>query len=293
MDTVSSEQSVLALAKRHARTLATAQDDQMLLRLRLALQIPRFASPQVGDVVAEEARRLLGRIRRDQAEVDWRFREPLSDLSRFRVVRVPDSVADTIHHRFHYIGSRREGIHLAMVPEDWQPSDPPCTLFTFSQLDLAHVQDLIKDLGFETGNALVLSRSYTFRWAPRNSFSHGFAQCLGLLREKVLPNLEWLVSYVNSNVGFTGSSYFAAGWSILAREMATKYNYLDGDYITRRELRARYGTSDQARLSQLLGRRLQHSQISLAPLFIHAFPVSARAVRVRKRVQPSDLPNRS
>ena len=288
-----SELPIVELSEQCALRLSKAEDDRMLLRLRLALHIPRFTPPATDDYVLPEARRLLSVIRQDQFGLDWRNREAVPDLSKLRVVRFPDAAAKTVHRGFHYLRSGREGLHLAMVPAEWQTDHPPCSLWTFSELDLPHVQRVIDGLGFDPGKCLVLSRSYTFRWAPRNAFSYGFAKCVAFLRDEAYPDLDWLVSYVNLNVGFTGSSYLAAGWSILAREMSPSYTYLDGDYITRRNLRAEYGTGDYGVLSVRLGDRIQRSQIPLEPLLVLAFPVSKAAVEIRKSIERSDIPNRS
>jgi len=186
------------------------------------------------------------------------------------VLAVVDAVAETVHERFHYLGRSRAGTHLGMVPTEGRTDDLPCSLWTFSELDLPHVQTVVGGMGFDPRNCLVLSRSYTFRWAPRNTFSYGFAKCVAVLRDEIHPELDWLVSYVNPNVGFTGSSYFAAGWSVLAREISPSYSYLDGEYITRRKLRAEFGTADYDELSTRLGPRIQQSRMTLEPLLVLA-----------------------
>jgi hypothetical protein len=48
------------------------------------------------------------------------------------------------------------------------------------------------------------------------------------------------VTYVNPNMGFTGSSYRASGWHLLGTEPGTTYRYLDERYITDRALSAAF-----------------------------------------------------
>ena len=82
---------------------------------------------------------------------------------------------------------------------------------------------------------------------------------------------EILLTYLNPNLGFTGASYRAANWTLLAYECGTRYQYIDSQYVTDRDLIGKYGTDNPMRLSQTLGTRLQVVHYGLAPLKIFAY----------------------
>jgi len=61
---------IVRLSERCASRVAHLDDDLMLLRLRLALHIPRFSPPATDEDVGSEAYRLLNAIREDQSDLD-------------------------------------------------------------------------------------------------------------------------------------------------------------------------------------------------------------------------------
>jgi hypothetical protein len=137
----------------------------------------------------------------------------------------------------------------------------------------------------EEGQALVLSRVYSLAWAPRNSLSHILARAARLLRERE-PRPRLLFTYLNPNVGFDGASYKAANWSLYGCEQGTRYAYLDQEYITDRELTARFGTSDAEVLAAALPGRIEFSAMPLRPLEMYAYPLDHR---LRRQLSGSEL----
>jgi hypothetical protein len=128
----------------------------------------------------------------------------------------------------------------------------------------------------------VLSRVFAFDWVPSNTISFLLRRLVGRVRH-ANENVRVLLTYVNPNLGFTGASYRGSNWSKVAVETGTRYAYLDGDYVTDRELGRIFGTTDEGRLRARLGERLSYSRMPLQPLSIYAYAVD-RHVGARLRV---------
>jgi hypothetical protein len=113
--------------------------------------------------------------------------------------------------------------------------------------------------------ARVVSRVFVFEGAPRNSISYLLSR---VAREERHLGVTDLLTYVNPNMMFSGSSYRASGWRQLGSEPGTTYRYLDGRYITDRELASRYGARGDEGYKYLLGQRFAKSVMPLAPLLV-------------------------
>src|SRR5207302_1161359 len=107
-----------------------------------------------------------------------------------------------------------------------------------------------------------------FPGAPRNTISRllGF---VGRAEAQRLGTRQFL-TYVNPNLGFSGTSYLASGWKLVGDEPGTRYRYVDGRYLTDRELVRRYGSCDNETLSKALGPRFGWSSMTLLPLLVFA-----------------------
>ena len=286
------ESQVRQLLGALAKWLSLPGDDQLLLRLRLALSAPRFETSTWrpdGGPLADEGRQILARIRRDQGPfAAWRCAEP-SELTSLTLEEVEPSTANAINTRFHYIGTERTGYHLGLFNRGSR--NAPLTSLTFSELDLPHVRRLLDDV-LPGGSAIVLSRAYSFRSAPKNAFSYALARAVPRL-QAIWRELDLIVSYVNPNVGFTGSSYRASGWEQIAEEVGTTYFYANGSYVTRRELLRRYGSTDLTELSKITRQDIEVSRVPLMPLKLFALPTSTRAAEALARAEIIQLDNLS
>lgn len=269
------------------RPLARPEDDILCARLRLLLQLPRFQPTEMPASAAmqAEAIRVLDTIREAQLPYSrWRHAPPASAFTPAQELRVLSAashvqpvaadLATTIHTRFHYIGTVRQGLHFGLY--DREEDEVPCTLLTFSPFDLVPLTGFLPE-GVTPGEVCVLSRAYSFRWAPRNSFSFAFRRALVVLR-RALPELRLMLTYVNPNLGFSGASYAASNWAPFAQE-ATLYHYLDGQYITWRELERRFSCVDPSLLTGMLGERLTRSAMPLEPLRLLEFSLNEPAHR--------------
>jgi hypothetical protein len=256
--------------------LVQVGDDTLLAELRFLLQMARFTPAELANPAVRKAEgcRVLERIRREQQGfAHWHQGpgEKVLALGGAFVTVVADDVARAICQKFHYIGTPREGVALGLYRSASAVEEPPSTLLVFSRFDLErHYRALPPPCSPD--NVLVLSRVYSFRWAPRNAFSYCFRRALRFLRD-VFPSLAMVLTYVNPNLGFTATSYLAANWLFFSEEATTSYDYLDGDYITRRELQRRFGYAALGELKTLLSERLTHSRLPLAPLQLWCYPL--------------------
>ncbi|GIW76750.1 MAG: hypothetical protein KatS3mg104_1813 [Phycisphaerae bacterium] len=158
------------------------------------------------------------------------------ELSLFRLSA--DDVATTaraIFENFHYLNSFRPDAQYFALGVS---KSHPCSFFSLSAFDLPHLLPAIgaaADTTVAPGRILVLSRAYAFRWAPHNWASHGISELLRMVREQY-PQVEALVTYLNPNLGFTGRSYVASNWGLIATEKLSTISYLNRRYITARRV---------------------------------------------------------
>lgn len=174
---------------------------------------------------------------------------------------------ETITRRFHYLRSPRpDGNAYALSTGDGNV----IAICVCSPLDVPRIRDLLVSNGRNSRNARVVSRVFACENAPRNSISYLLSRCA---QEERRRGTSDLVTYVNPNLGFTGVSYRASGWTLLGDEPGTTYRYLDGRYITDRELHKRFGPLEDPEYRRLLGNRFAISIMPLDPLLIFHFPI--------------------
>jgi len=199
------------------------------------------------------------------------------DLRASHLAALPEHVARVIHERRHYLGSFHAGTHLGLVLPD---SNRPLSLVTLSPLD---VQSLILRLppDVEPSSVMVLSRLYSLLDAPKNTLSFTLSKTFQWLRTQ-RPVVKLLLTYLDRNLGFSGSIYRATNWHMFGHELKQAYLYLDGEYVTHRELKRRFGTYEWSTLLPLLGDRISRSSIELAPLDVYAFRLDSPAMGQRR-----------
>ena len=189
------------------------------------LHLPRFSPDELAgsQLLTGEIERLALRTAqlldgyRDLLAID-----PIGLLHKndVRIDLVSASLASAVHERFHYLGAAREGTHYGLFHA--AAPDFPAAVATVSPLDVEHLR------GQPSGKpAGILSRVFAFPWAPRNSISF----LLGAVARR-LPCI--LFTYVNPNLGFSGSSYRSANWEFRGTK-GILYRYLEGNYVTARQ----------------------------------------------------------
>lgn len=241
------------------------------LHLQALLQLPRLAdirgfvpSAMVDSLLAELVQELP---RATEWLVPHASASPRSLC--FRGVN-PDTAHDVME-RFHYLRSpRTDGRSYGLSTGDGRL----VALCVSSPLDVKGLRELLSSRARPTEFARVMSRVFAFEGAPNNSISFMLSRAG---REERSFGVTDLVTYVNPNMGFTGSSYRASGWDLLGTEPGTRYRYLDGRYTTDRELAGRFGRHDDEEYYRLLGPRFAVSVMPLEPLLVFHARLAQRA----------------
>lgn len=231
------------------------------LHLQALLQLPRLADRE-GLVPTELAEPLLRDLADElSASEAWSVARFAGTSPRsLRFVEVGLDEAREVMERFHYLRSPRlDGRNYGMV----SPEGRLVALCVSSPLDVNSLAELLHREQRVASSARVVSRVFAFEGAPSNTISYLLSRAARA--ERRLGITDW-VTYVNPNMGFTGTSYLASGWQRFGEEPGTTYRYLDDRYITDRQLAARFGSQDDNGYRRLLGERFAKSTIPLAPL---------------------------
>jgi hypothetical protein len=225
------------------------------LKARVLLHLPRYSPEELSSpgVISNEIERLAIRTMGLQGRFKaWANQEPISrfESARALVTEASEDTAKIIHERFHYISSFRRGRHFALR---FMGQEAPAVLATVSEMDVQKLKPHLPT--FQENRTLLLSRMFSFRWAPLNSISYLLGAVGRWLRKE--GQIDSLVTWVNPNVGFRASSYRAANWQYVGHE-PTVYRYIEGNYVTARQL-----YRDSQALSST---RVDTSKLRLEPL---------------------------
>jgi hypothetical protein len=248
------------------------------LLLQALLQLPRIANED-GRVSQIDAHELLRELALElPSGPEWQVRSWPSDVTFLRYGPLERVDADRIMERYHYLRSARtDGRAYALFTD----LDEIGAVAISSPLDVRHIQQLLAETTTRARRARVISRVFVFEGSPANSISYLLARVARSERE---CDVSDLVTYVNPNVGFTGVSYRASGWTNLGVEAGTKYRYIDQRYITSRRLESMFGAHDDQTYSELLGPRFGVSTMQLAPLLLFHTRIDKLTSTTRARV---------
>jgi hypothetical protein len=191
---------------------------------------------------------------------------PVCSLHSAVLKEIRSEIAQQMHEGAHYLGGFHEGIHLGLVCHS---SADPFSLVTLSPLD---VQTLIEKLpvGVGSSEVLVVSRLITAPEAPKNTLSFTLGRVFAWVRNH-RGAIKLLLTYLDPNLGFSGSVYRATNWFLFATEPKRPYLYLDGEYITSRDLRCRFGFHHWETPESAVGDRLSRSSVPLRPLEAYGY----------------------
>ena len=230
------------------------------LHLQALLQLPRLADTD-GFVPRSAIDPLLAELAEELPDRDeWVVPDAGSSPRLLRFHGVDADAARDVMQRFHYLRSpRTDGRAYGLSTRVGNL----VALCVSSPLDVGRLRELVASRGGSAEFARVASRVFAFEGAPSNSISYMLSRAA---REEQRLGVTDFVTYVNPNMGFTGSSYRASGWHLLGTEPGTTYRYVDDRYTTDRELAARFGQHDDRAYHCLLGRRFSVSVMSLEPL---------------------------
>jgi len=245
------------------------------LERQVLLHLPKFDCIELArpEIVSAEAKRLAFRLSNLRSGYESFFRNPALDLSTGDTYldRVSDDLAEAIHERFHYLCSfRRDAIHLGLWLRSTTGEVPRLvSLLSLSPFDLEHIKPALPE-DVDSSQVKVLSRLYSFDWAPKNTMSFFIGRAFAWVKQN-LPGIRMLVTYLDPNLGFRGSVYKATNWLLWCLETSTRYLYLNGNYITDRAVKRQFGTYNIELLNAVLGPRLRVSLQPLKPLQILAY----------------------
>jgi hypothetical protein len=237
------------------------------LYLEALLQLPRLADV-FGHVPIVAVEKLLPELAEELPPgPEWVVHDAGRSPRFLTFGRVDADAANDVMLRFHYLHSpRTDGRAYGLRTY----SGRLVAVCVSSPLDVKLMRDLLAKAGRSARSPRVLSRVFAFVGAPNNTISYVLSR---VAREERSERVTDLLTYVNPNMTFTGSSYLASGWQQIGTEPGTKYRYLDNRYITDRQLQARFGALDDPAYYRLLGSRFATSLMPLAPLIIFHTPL--------------------
>ena len=239
------------------------------LSVRVLLHLPRVAS-QEGWVTRQEAQREL-RISAQGLQDDIRAVSSQVSSEEFKLrdlvfEEIEASRALPFLQSLHYLRSTRQGsLYFALV----DPIDRlPITVCSLSPLEWRRVANQIsKQFDISPRRVWEISRVYSVDAAPRNAISSLLSKVRKHMRRSG-DSTDLLVTAVDPNLGFTGASYRAANWQHWMSVRARPYIYENGRYITPRQLRERFGTSNLVELQVKYPGRFQQSRARLLDTMI-------------------------
>jgi hypothetical protein len=232
------------------------------LHLQALLQLPRVAD-ECGFVSIPVVNALLTELAEElPVAAEWFVSDAGPSPRSLRFSEIAPASAHDVMQRFHYLRSpRTDGRAYGLSTA----AGSLVALCVSSPLDVGHLYDLLVTHGRASQLARVVSRVFVFEGAPSNCISYLLSRATGVERRFGVTDF---VTYVNPNLGFTGSSYRASGWQLLGDEPGTTYRYLDGRYTTDRRLASEFGKHNDATYRRLLGYRFAVSAMPLAPLLV-------------------------
>lgn len=263
-----------ALVKETAHRVGVAP---RALAVRTLLQLPRVASHK-GWISRWQVQREL-RISAERLRSDELAARSCVPFEKFQLHDLIFQEIDTARALpvltwLHYLRSARPGSrHFALV----DPIDGlPVTLCSMSPLEWKCVGSrLWSQFAISPDRAWDVSRVYSVDLAPANAISLLLSRVRKYVRHNMFP-VDLLVTAVDPNLGFTGSSYRASNWQQWMTIRARPYLYEHGRYVSPRQLRERFGTSNLTKLEANFPGTFQQSRVGLLDSMIFAFRVNGK-----------------
>lgn len=263
-----------ALVTRAARRVDV---EPRALAVRALLHLPRVASHE-GWMTRREVQRELKvsaeRLRLDvRAARDHVSREKF-DLCELTFERIESSQALPLLTLLHYLRSARPGsMYFALV-------DPvrrlPIVLCSLSTLQWRPVGNYISSrFAIPHHRIWDVSRVYSIDTAPHNAISTLLSKVRAYMRRNISA-ADLLLTAVDPNLGFTGSSYRAANWQQWMTIKARPYFYECGRYVSPRQLREQFGSSNLVQLHAKHPGRFQQSRARLLDSMIFCSSVNEK-----------------
>ena len=227
-----------------------ANVDPRALGVRALLHLPRVATFGGRVTRAQVERELIHSarlLRKDAASVRALIPDSKFALQELIFTESFDGpTASKLFSSLHYLRSGRPGSqNFALLdPKDGRP----VTICSLSPLEWKRVGNQIQaQFGIPRDKIWEISRVYSCDVAPPNAISFLLARVRGAV-DRSERNISLLVTAVDPNLGFTGSSYRAANWQLWFTVQPRPYLYFDRRYASPRQLRQRFETSNLAEL---------------------------------------------
>ncbi|MGN6794762.1 MAG: hypothetical protein ACTHJW_20440 [Streptosporangiaceae bacterium] len=239
--------------------------DHRALSVRTLLHLPRVASTRghVSRVQVDRELFFTGRqLRKDSDAAQGLISEGKADLSDLTFTAIPPDQAEAILSRLHYLRSGRpNSLNFALI----DPYDRlPITVCSVSPLEWRRIASQVQ-ARFEVpaGRIWDISRVYSRNGAPPNAISYLLSRVRSALRRSA-EDIELFITAVDPNLGFLGSSYRAANWQQWFTVQARPYLYYERRYVSPRQLRQDFGSSNLTELQlKNPGRRFEQSRARL------------------------------
>jgi hypothetical protein len=278
---LSPESSFTVLVKETAHRVGV---EPRALAVRTLLHLPRVATYK-GWISRWQVQREL-RVSAERLRSDERAARSRVPLERFQLHdltfrEIPSARALPVLASLHYLQSARPGSrHFALV----DPVDGlPVTLCSMSPLEWKCVGSwLWSQFAISPERVWDISRVYSVDLAPANAISLLLSRVRKYLRHDRLP-VDLLVTTVDPNLGFTGSSYRASNWQQWMTVQARPYLYEKGRYVSPRQLRERFGTSNLEELNVNFPKTFQQSRVRLLDPMIYCWRVNGKTEVVPAR----------
>ncbi len=261
--------------------------DHRALSVRTLLHLPRVASSRGSVSRAQVDRELFfsGRqLRKDAVAARGLISAGKAELGELLFTEVPPAQAEAIFSKLHYLRSGRpDSLNFALI----DPCDLlPVTLCSVSPLQWRRIASQIQArFDVPAGNIWDISRVYSRNGAPPNAISYLLSRVRATLRRGD-HDVELLITAVDPNLGFLGTSYRAANWQQWLTVQARPYLYYERRYISPRQLRQEFGTSNLTELQlKNPGRRFEQSRARLLDSKIFC----CRLIGPTEQVQPHRL----
>jgi hypothetical protein len=230
--------------------VATRRDlDHRALSVRTLLHLPRVANARGYVSRAQVDRELFftGRqLRKDMSAASGLISAGKPELGELEFTLIPEPQAEAIFSKLHYLRSGRpNSLNFALI----DPCDRlPLTLCSVSPLEWRRIASQIQTR-FEVPATKIwdISRVYSRNGAPPNAISYLLSRVRSALRRSE-HDIELFITAVDPNLGFLGSSYRAANWQQWLTVQARPYLYYERRYISPRQLRQEFGTSNLTEL---------------------------------------------
>ena len=234
-----------------ADTAGKMKVDPRALSVRTLLHLPRVANAR-GEVTRTQVERELFHSARILRQDSYAARNLISagksELQDLVFGPIEAAAAEAIFSSLHYLKSGRpDSLNFALV----DPADGlPVTLCSVSPLEWKRIGSQLQiGFGIPPGRTWDTSRVYSRNAAPPNVISFLLSRVRSTLRRSG-QDIDLLITAVDPNLGFSGSSYRAANWQQWFRVQPRPYLYHERRYATPRQLRQTFGTSNIAELQE-------------------------------------------